>query len=228
MTGLRKTFALLIVLCCFSEITQAYEPGLNEASLRIKTRVYNPAKVPKHVLTLALDEASAIYRGIGVEIEWILCPCDDVLDSSDLYVQIIPKLFATLSSPFKGSELGYAATAENGGMCAMVFYDRIEKLTIGADTSFALGCVIAHELGHLLLGTKLTENGPHSTNGIMRGPWNRRALKDKDRDAMQFTPDNGLRLRARVLVRFGKRRGLVAREVALSDLPGGSGSEPLH
>lgn len=212
MTGFWKILAVLIALCFFSQATQAQGPAFREAALRIRTRVYNPAKVSIPVLSRALNEASAIYQRVGIEIEWIHCPCDDALDSSELYVQIIPKLFATLNSPFKGSELGYAATAEEGGMRAMVFYDRIEKLTVGEDTSFALGRVIAHELGHLLLGTKLTENGPHAANGIMRAPWNKQDLKRKDREVMQFTLDNGLRLRARVLARFGTRLDLVDRQ----------------
>ncbi len=221
MTGFWKILALFMVLSSIAQAARAQEPAVTGAALRIKVRVYNSANAAIPVLGRALDEASAIFQSVGIEIDWVRCPCDGPLDWSELYVQIIPKLFPTLTNPLKGSELGFAATGKEGGIRALVFYDRIEKLTFGADASFALGCVIAHELGHLLFGTQLTDNGPHSTKGIMRGPWHKEDLKRKDSEAMQFTLDDGLRLRARVLARFGKR---LVHETASAELVRRSGS----
>jgi hypothetical protein len=201
MTRLGKIPATFLLLCWFQSAAWAEEPTTGEAILQIKTRIYNAAKVRPPVLSRALDEAATIYRRIGVEIEWLSCPCDENFPPSELYLRIIPRLFPTMRSPSKPSHLGYAAAAKEGGVLAGIFYDRVERLTGGGDPSTVLGYAIAHELGHLLLGDNPWGHGPHSTSGIMRAPWKREDLKPKARELMQFTSEDAGLLRARVLER---------------------------
>ena len=47
-----------------------------------------------------------------------------------------------------------------------------------------LGNVIAHEIGHILLGP-----GSHSETGIMSFPWGRKQLLDASRGLLLFTPE---------------------------------------
>ena len=62
----------------------------------------------------------------------------------------------------------YVVEETNRGWLATVFSDRIgraaPRLGVGADT--LLGLVIAHEVGHLLLGV-----GYHGETGVMRAQW---------------------------------------------------------
>jgi len=54
------------------------------------------------------------------------------------------------------------------GTLATVFADRVHSLAAiaGIDDGELLGRVIAHEISHLLLGTR-----DHGTRGLMRGEW---------------------------------------------------------
>lgn len=54
------------------------------------------------------------------------------------------------------------------GVFATIYVDRVEKMAerSKADTAVLLGRAIAHELGHLLLGTN-----DHSESGLMRPNW---------------------------------------------------------
>ncbi|HEX2523775.1 MAG TPA: hypothetical protein VHP35_16760, partial [Terriglobia bacterium] len=106
-----------------------------------------------------------------------------------LYLRIIPRLFPNTRFPFGPSHLGYAATSEEGGVLATIFFHRVEAPAWG-DPSFALGSAIAHELGHLLLGNGRGNGGPHSASGLMRAHWQRDDLKRKTRETMQFRSED--------------------------------------
>jgi hypothetical protein len=209
MTGLSQILAVSALLCLISAPGRAEESVAQVATLRIQTRVYNMAKVRPAVLTEGLIEASQIFQRIGVEIEWVDGSSRQRLGSSQLYLRIIPRLFPNTRCPFGPSHLGYAATSEEGGVLATIFFHRVEELAWG-DPSFALGCAIAHELGHLLLGYDRRNGSPHSASGLMRGPWQRDDLKRNARERMQFTSEDAKRLRARVLERSRKTNDLQA------------------
>jgi hypothetical protein len=58
-----------------------------------------------------------------------------------------------------------------------------------ADSTVLLGYVIAHELCHLLLG------GKHSQQGVMRAAWDSSDLASMTRAALKFSPSEGARMR---------------------------------
>jgi hypothetical protein len=209
MTGFPKVLAVSVFLFVVSPPGRAEETMAQEATLRIKARVYNMAKVPPAVLNAALIEASEIFQRVGVEIEWVDGSSHQRLGSSELYLRIIPRFLPNTRSPFGSSHLGYAATSEEGGVLATIFFHRVEALAWG-DPSFALGSAIAHELGHLLLGNGRGNGGPHSASGLMRAHWQLDDLKRKARETMQFTLADAHRLRARLLERFRKSIDLQA------------------
>ena len=53
-----------------------------------------------------------------------------------------------------------------------------------------LGCVIAHEVGHLLLGSD-----SHSHEGIMQGRWEDAQLREAGKGDLQFTPSQAAFMR---------------------------------
>lgn len=78
---------------------------------------------------------------------------------------------------------------------ANVFYHRIgelEKATL-SPTAKVLGAVLAHELGHLLLG-----RGSHSAVGIMRCPWDTAELRELDKGTLVFDRQQRARIRDEV------------------------------
>jgi hypothetical protein len=69
-----------------------------------------------------------------------------------------------------------------------------------------LGCVIAHELGHLLLPGR-----GHSSTGLMHGFWSDGDLRAATKDGLQFTPDEGAAIRTEVFRRM--HQSLAAHQV---------------
>ncbi len=202
MTGFGKISAAVLCLSVMSGVGSAEETAGGQATFRIKTRVYNMAKVKPEVLSGGLSEAATIFHRIGIEIEWAECPCNSLVGAAELHLRVIPTLFPTARGIPQRGHLGYAAASENGGVLATIFYDRVEDLTLVANPSTVLGYAIAHEMGHLLLGKTLGGGRYHSDSGIMRAKWDRKDLKGKTRDGMQFGSDDAKRLRARVAERF--------------------------
>jgi hypothetical protein len=79
------------------------------------------------------------------------------------------------------------------GVLATVFLDLVEPVARrnGADVNEVLGRAIAHEIGHLLLGTS-----SHSAAGLMRAIWTDRELGRNDPRDWLFGTGEGALLRA--------------------------------
>jgi hypothetical protein len=97
--------------------------------------------------------------------------------------------------------LGFAALPTEKGQIASqasVFFEAAEKLAAGHPTSKAqmLGYILAHEIGHLLLG-----EGSHSGKGIMRTPWRKREMEAAAKGTLGFTAKQAQRMKADLLAR---------------------------
>jgi hypothetical protein len=85
--------------------------------------------------------------------------------------------------------LGDALLDERGvGYYAYAFYDRVQRIAEEHGLGHALlGNVLAHEVGHLLLGSK-----SHSVSGIMAAHWNGEELRRVSEGTMFFFQINVL------------------------------------
>lgn len=145
--------------------------------ISVIVRVYNHARVTGDVLSSAERETDSIFRYAGLEIRWIDCPvnreqsdgypaCQADFGPADFVIKIIsPDMVVKYSWP--RTRMGYAipdCAPDLTGCWAAVSYRRVQDLALKADVSPALvlGKVMAHELGHLILGPG------HSDTGIMR------------------------------------------------------------
>jgi predicted HD phosphohydrolase len=79
----------------------------------------------------------------------------------------------------------------------------------GALPAEILACVIAHEIGHLLLGPN-----SHSPTGIMKAKWSADELRGAGWGRLLFTPQQAELIRAEVRARSGEQRALVAQRPA--------------
>jgi hypothetical protein len=86
-------------------------------------------------------------------------------------------------------------SADSQGCYSDVFYDRVMELHANWKATLAdtLGSVMAHELGHLLLGSN-----SHSVMGIMRARWQSEELRRLSRGALLFTTEQADRMNERV------------------------------
>jgi hypothetical protein len=89
-----------------------------------------------------------------------------------------------------------------------VYADRVAALAGGtdADRVSLLGLVIAHEIGHLLMGTNR-----HSTPGLMRAAWSHREVRENAAVDWQFSDED-----AQTMRRLIEARRLAYRAYALA------------
>jgi hypothetical protein len=164
-----------------------------EAPRAVTVRVIDLADAPLAIRRPALEQAARLFERIGVTIVW---------DDSN-------RLAPALSRPFvvdltlldhrndpgtTGSVLGSSTPSPAPSIA--VFYCDVQQLAqlhvVRPET--LLGFVIAHELGHLLLGPHA-----HTSHGLMRAVWTRTDVADGvAQGQFRFSATEGDRIRRRL------------------------------
>jgi hypothetical protein len=177
---------------------------------QMTVQVYNVARVSEEALSTAIQEATGIFSQAGVQTMWLDCPLttpEALLNPlclhrppAELVVRILPHAEARVSSVLTPDTLGFALAPDKPerGFLASVYFDRVQQITEdqrGLEYE-VLGRAIAHELGHLLLGTN-----SHSTRGIMRARWNPEELPAGSAGRFSFLPQQAAEIRAEVAAR---------------------------
>lgn len=113
-----------------------------------------------------------------------------------LAVRIVPRSRNWTNEVFGAAFL----SAEDTGCYSDVFYDRALELQSAwnVDLSDILGSVMAHELGHLLLGSN-----SHAPAGIMRARWQGEELSRAARGSLLFTAEQSEHMRAKLIANRG-------------------------
>lgn len=173
--------------------------------------VFNSAGVPLPVLGKAEVDAAQIFRAAGIEIEWLDCSdrqvvgaCRRVPVENQFVLHIVPTGKTSTDSVF-----GVAFLGENGaGKYCDVFFDRVEgeRLQFGTNISQLLGAVAAHELGHLLLGSK-----SHARIGLMTAIWKEGSLRQIGMGTLLFTSEQAVQMKARMSRQNGGSGDFVAK-----------------
>jgi hypothetical protein len=175
--------------------------------LRISVWLYSYAQVSSRTLAIAEEEATRIFQAAGVETVWAeLPPTAGGQQPQPPSPQDMPswEFVLVITTSVKAGRLvdhfdplGFAPScAANGSTCrAYAFWDRVQDAAHdhGADPACILGHVMAHEMGHLLLGPH-----SHSPTGIMQGIWLWTALGRAGRGVLLFTPQQAEVIRAEV------------------------------
>jgi hypothetical protein len=174
--------------------------------LQVAISVYDYAHVSTGLLAAAEEDARRVFRQAGVETVWATCfpkpekaesdGCYPV-DANHLMLKILPRAIAAHVRE-RGDVLGTAIVDEKGvGFYAYVFYDHVQRLAEERKLGHALlGDVLAHEIGHLLLGSN-----SHSISGIMSAHWYGEELRQISEAAMLFAPSQSQMMRDRVASR---------------------------
>jgi len=167
----------------------------------ILVRVYDNAGVPPAELTEALKRSYEILRRAEVTVDWAQCPahrvgsvpaiCDTPPGHSDMVVRLVEGAEKDRDRRPLGQPLLDPSTGK--GVFATVFINRVDRLAEVAQysRSTVLGRAIAHEIGHLILGTN-----SHSESGLMREVWTvEQLVKNRPQD-WQFSPAQTSELRS--------------------------------
>ena len=147
-----------------------------DSSPTIRVRVTNYTEATSATVSKAEREAGRILGNAGLQTVWLECPagqstveqqgpCREPLEATDIALRVLSE---ATQNKFQDTVFGFAVVP----VLASVYYDYAVHLARSDNAEFEipiiLGCVIAHEVGHLLLGSN-----SHADSGIMRGHWER-------------------------------------------------------
>jgi hypothetical protein len=169
----------------------------------ITISVYDYANISTELLVAAEEDAWRIFRQAGVETVWKTClPKPEKIQAGDCYtvdathltMKILPRAISAQARD-RNDVLGTALVDEKGaGYYAYVFYDAVNRIAEERRLGHTmLGDVLAHEIGHLLLGSN-----SHSVSGIMSAHWHGEELRRISEATMLFTPSQSRKLRNRL------------------------------
>jgi hypothetical protein len=159
----------------------------------ITVRSENWAEASPVQLSGAQNAAGKIFRDAGIEIKWELV--SSRISSHEPRTGTTLLMRMSHSRDFGSPEPSIGFVWERGphDFLAIVFLDRVEKLArkwdVRSETAAVLGCAMAHELAHLLLGSE------HSKDGIMRPEWNSEVVRLAARQELSFTEGQRTALR---------------------------------
>lgn len=178
----------------------------------VTVRVYNYADASDRMVSRAPNEPGRIIGASGVAVAWLDClapqgelqlaaeqtgqNCAGLVCGATLVLRIFPRS-TPANAAFRDTMFGYA----DGSALASVFYGRVEDLGRDVDRDeteipVILSHAMAHEIGHLLLGS-----ASHSKTGIMCGQWDRNYLRRALMGRQVFSPGQVEHIQAEVLRR---------------------------
>jgi hypothetical protein len=197
---------VLILIVAHQLAARAQERGVGRNTVVI--RVYNWFGVSDEQIRRAEEEATAIFEQAGITVVWRNChvvqraskfatdACANVMDSEEVAVRFIA---ARRNAAGGAGSLGfsYVDKSTNLGVLSTVYGNRVAAMAsrAGVDASRLFGDTIAHEVGHLLLGSD-----EHSVRGLMRATWVDAEVRANAPADWFFSSDEAAQMRANMTV----------------------------
>ncbi len=195
---------LLIGMFCLA-IVHGFNPAVRRATdatedmyatPRMKVLIYDYAQLREPAKEQAQDRVSEIYGKVGVKMEWSECPtrasqrdlypgCTGLEDATTVIVRIHSRVRTGMKSEA-------AAEAIAAARIINIYINRVqyEAGSLRLPPTELLSYVIAHEIGHLLLGPD-----SHALTGIMAARWRLPDLVHISQGGPGFTPRECERIR---------------------------------
>lgn len=201
-TKLASTLFLGFLLTAGSHT--AAQASSASAQGQVSVEIYDYTHAKAALLLQAERTAAAILLKAGVETAWLACstvgsaPTCAASDPTHLRLRILPDSMAKRFRSVEGDALGFAALGEQLNCDAWVFYDRVTDFAAaqGISPERLLAGVIAHELGHLLLG-----QNAHSSAGLMHSYWSHTELRAIECARLVFSDTESVRIQRGVAAR---------------------------
>lgn len=171
----------------------------DKANPKINLRVDDFANLDAHVLAEARKVTTEIFADAGVQTSWLDCPIDhaDCGAEAERPQFILRVLGPSMDKEIPADEaLGFSIPChrKDGACLTYIFYQRIKELAAEYHLGPArmLGHVMAHEIGHALLGPNT-----HEAFSVMQNAF---SIHDTER-TLYFTSGQSKRLRVELLAR---------------------------
>ena len=183
-----------------------------DPSPTIRVRVDNYTQASATTIAGAEREAGRIFGEAGLRTLWLDCPvgqltsvrqdpCQGPLETTDIELRVLSE---PTENRFQGKVFGFAVVP----VLASIYYDNVLRRAKSDDAEFEvpiiLGCVIAHEVGHLLLGSN-----SHSGSGVMQPRWEPKQIQQAMMGTLLFTPDQANLIQAETQTRIRLRTACV-------------------
>ena len=180
----------------------------NDPRPTIKIQIYNYSQASPAIMARAEREAGRILGKAGMQAVWLECPvgpsppgplgpCEKAPEATDLRLRV---LASPIQNKFQDTVFGFTVHP----VLASVYYDYALRRAKSDDAEFEipiiLGCTIAHELGHLLLGTN-----SHSNTGIMQPRWEPNQFRQLMMGTLLFTADQSKLMRVEAQARVERQ-----------------------
>jgi hypothetical protein len=191
----------------FSETAPAAD---SDPTPTITVRIYNYSQASPAILTGAEREAHRILGAAGLRAVWLECPvgpspvnpqgpCQKSPEATDMRLRV---LAAPIQNKFQDTVFGFTIHP----VLASVYYEYALRRAKSDDAEFEvqiiLGCAIAHELGHLLLGTN-----SHSDKGIMQPRWEPNQVRQLMMGTLLFSTEQSKLMREQARTRIRLQTG---------------------
>ena len=180
-----------------------------EPRVALTVRLYNTSGIPAPELLAARRAIDATFQDTGLDLILRHCgrpvfpqdaadPCGESLKPLEMVVRIIDAPSDDPTTQPEACGVAYVLRETDRGWLATAFSDRVADAAtrVGVDAGTLLGLVIAHELGHLLLGS-----GYHGWTGVMRADWPKELL-DHNGEPRRFSTLEAARMRQAAAIRF--------------------------
>jgi hypothetical protein len=166
------------------------------AGQQMNAAVCNLDGVREPIVAKAKAETELVYRSTGVTIVWRGCdrfPTAAELEREPWFIIRLrtgkPPLTA---GPASLDVMGKAFVEDHGGgTMADAYFQAIQDRSEqhNGDSGLLLGFVMAHELGHLLLGPG------HTPEGVMQTAWGQKQMDALRQRWLRFTEEGAARIR---------------------------------
>ncbi len=172
------------------------------AGVKMNVSICNLGQLPTSVVARAEDQAAALFSSVDVEVVWNACgegPASQQAASERWFtVRLRNDAAPKMAGPSSLDAMGRAyVTDEEHGNLADAYYRTVKSAAEASDSDpgALLGCVMAHELGHLLLGPG------HVPGGIMRAGWKSADLDAVRKRSLKFNSAQGARIHSELETR---------------------------
>jgi hypothetical protein len=162
---------------------------LTAQSSAVQVEVYDYADLKPESLHKVVTLTQQILAGAGLSVQVQLCrgslavSCEGLSGSTrSLVVRVAAGGSKTMDSALR-APLGQSIADHQGGTYASIFMERIQDAAAEANVPWntVLAYAVAHEVGHLLLGSDA-----HTPRGVMKGNWGRKDYEAMNQNQFHF------------------------------------------
>lgn len=222
-----RTLLCLAAVATLGRVAAAHDPTTTCAPLELRIHLQVDRSINRLDLADLKDETASLWMPYGVRLEWVDVPADETATRSlsleailerrigernePTWTPVLGKAFVNLEAPtsrpilvsFEGTQKLLALRATSRASMAGLVTDR--------ELARALGRVLAHEIGHVLLGAR-----NHDDTGLMRVSFRPDELAAPDRAPFRLTCIDIGRLRSRMCTLTGIEQEPADRETCSS------------